>query len=308
MASASLKNRIWQTPLSFDVNLRDFQHASRLFVDNDLDLAPKSKFNFHVVFSIDPSAVSGEYADLLLNTYRNEINMLVKKIDLPKFGIKTDTLNQYNRKKVTQITSEFKPVSLSFHDDGVGVVRKLWESYYSYYYGDPTAAKKWENFDRSAMKNFDMIKSKYGFDNGSKPPFFRNITIYHMYKHEYNSYALINPVITEWNHDTMDYSVGNTLSEHNLVIAYEAVAYGSGHVAPDSPAGFAVEHYDQVKSPIIEPSKTQLPPTMPPINESLILQSIQNAQLQNSKNISLSNTGIKGQINSISSIATPIIL
>ena len=32
--------------------------------------------------------------------HQNEINMLVKTAELPKFQIATETLNQYNRKKL----------------------------------------------------------------------------------------------------------------------------------------------------------------------------------------------------------------
>ena len=78
-------------------NVGDFQHASRLHVDSDLRLAPKQKFLFHVVFNINTNALkSSNFTD----RHKNEINMLVKKCDLPKFTIQTETLNQYNRKKI----------------------------------------------------------------------------------------------------------------------------------------------------------------------------------------------------------------
>jgi hypothetical protein len=176
--------------------------------------------------------------------------MLVKKIDLPKFTLHTETLNQYNRKKIVQVRSELRPVTLSFHDDNEGVARKLWENYYNYYYADMQAAKTESNYSRNAMKNFDFVNTKYGFDNGSSIPFFSKITIYHMAKHKWNSYTLINPVVTEWSHDNLDYSVGGQLAEHNLNISYEAVAYGSGIVEPNTPHGFAVDHYDQTPSSI----------------------------------------------------------
>ena len=33
-------------------NLGDWQHASRLYVDSNMRLAPKSKFNYHVQFVV----------------------------------------------------------------------------------------------------------------------------------------------------------------------------------------------------------------------------------------------------------------
>ena len=35
-------------------NMADWQHASRLYVDNDLRFAPKQKFLYHVYFQLDP--------------------------------------------------------------------------------------------------------------------------------------------------------------------------------------------------------------------------------------------------------------
>jgi hypothetical protein len=56
MSSKSLKNFVadFTNPKG---NLGDFQHAARLFVDDNLRLAPKTKFNFYVVFTIDRAAL-----------------------------------------------------------------------------------------------------------------------------------------------------------------------------------------------------------------------------------------------------------
>jgi len=69
------------TPVQYGVRqpgepvLRDFQHASRLYRESDLRLAPKTKFLYHVVFNINSNALKN-----LGFKYRhqNEINMLVK--------------------------------------------------------------------------------------------------------------------------------------------------------------------------------------------------------------------------------------
>ena len=80
-------------------NLGDFAHASRLFVDADMRLAPKVKFLYHVSFFINMAALKDVGFKM---KHQNEINMLVKRADLPKFTITTETLNQYNRKKIVQ--------------------------------------------------------------------------------------------------------------------------------------------------------------------------------------------------------------
>lgn len=221
-------------------NMADYQHAARLFVDNDMRLAPKSKFNFHVVFSINSAVINSSFSTI----DRNEINMLVKHVDLPQFELSTVTANQYNRKKVIQIKSELKPVTIALHDDNEGVIRRMWESYYGYYYADYNAAKKETNYSRSAMKSSDYIKSGYGLDNKSSIPFFSKITVYQMAKQKWNSFSLINPIISNWKHDQMNYAIGNSLAEHQMTVVYESVAYDTGDIAQDNPSGFGIEHYD----------------------------------------------------------------
>lgn len=227
-------------------NVGDFQHAARLFVDSDLRLAPKQKFLYHVSFNINTNALKSlnfKYQHI------NEINMLVKTAELPKFTVQTETLNQYNRKKVVQVKLDYQPVQIRFHDDNLGVVGQLWQNYFGYYYGDSTAAKIPGSYNRNAMLNSNFIRGRYGLDNNSSIPFFTDITIYQMAKRAYYSYKLINPVITAWNHDSLDYS-SNQPSEQSMTLAYESVVYNTGYVRPGDPPGFAQEHYDKTPSPI----------------------------------------------------------
>ena len=71
------------------IYLRDQQHAARLFVDDQFRLAPKLSFSFHVAFGINPGACKDA---TLLQRHRNEINMLVKSVELPNFTIDVETL------------------------------------------------------------------------------------------------------------------------------------------------------------------------------------------------------------------------
>lgn len=242
MATDSITNAEANGPKG---DLGDYQHASRLFVDENFRLAPKSKFNFHVVFTFNKSILSSPFSD----SNQNEINMLVKKIDLPKFEIQTTVANQYNRKKVIQTKIEFKPINISFHDDGAGVVRRFWENYYGYYFADYKAAKEDARYTRNATKGYSTIKSSYGLDNGSTIPFLDNVTIYHMAHGYTTSYKLINPIISAWNHDSLEYAIGNQLAEHTITLQYESVGYADPiKIAEDTPPGFASEHYDLAPS------------------------------------------------------------
>lgn len=225
--------------------LRDYAHASRLFVSNDLRLAPKNKFLYHVVFNVNTTALkslSFKYK------HQNEINMLVKSAELPKFTLQTETLNQYNRKKVVNVKVDYNPITIRFHDDNLGVVLNLWYNYYHYYYGDTSAADVPGGYNRTAMKNQAFIKPKYGLDNGSVVPFFNGIDIYQLARKAWFKYKLINPVITAWNHDTLD-SSSSQPSEQSMTLAYESVGYETGVISNGRPQGFSQEHYDLTPSP-----------------------------------------------------------
>lgn len=114
-------------------NLGDFQHANKLFVQSNYRLAPKQKFLYHVVFNINP-AIKGKMSFISNNA--SALNMLVKSVDLPKFKVNTEMVQQYNRKKQVHTKIEYEPVSLVFYDDNLGVTTNLWSSYYGYYFAD----------------------------------------------------------------------------------------------------------------------------------------------------------------------------
>jgi hypothetical protein len=229
-----------------NVLMRDQQHAARTFVDNQFRLAPKHKFLFHVAFNINIGALRN--IDLV-QRHRNEINMLVKSCSLPQFSITAETLNQYNRKKNVQTTHKHNPIEINFHDDNMGIINQLWQNYYKYYYADPTSAEDTNAYKRNATKGYTFINNTYGLDNGSLAPFFNYITIYQMARHEYVSYKLHNPIITNWNHNKVDYSQ-NTVHDNQMQLSYEAVSYNVGETTQGDPEGFGLEHYDTTPSPL----------------------------------------------------------
>lgn len=235
---------------------RDPQHAARMFVDDQFRLAPKQQFLFHVAFGINRATLKDAS---LLERHTNEINMLVKKVDLPNFTIKTETLNQYNRKRNIQTTHTYNPISITFHDDNMGLINKMWQNYYHYYYADSSSAKDVGAYNKNATKNFNTVRNTYGLDNQSKLAFFKYIKIYQLARHEYICYQLINPIFSSWNHNSVDYG-GNGPRDFTAQVSYEAVAYTDGSISSGTPEGFAVEHYDKTPSPLTGQPSTSASP------------------------------------------------
>lgn len=284
MSLATFGQQIFKGFTAVD-GLRGYDHASRVFTPNGYELKPRFKFLFHVAFTINSAVIPKIRGAIGLQDIAN-LSLVVKTVDLPKYTIATETLNQYNRKRVIQTKINYDPVNITFHDDGSDLVRNMWYNYYSYYYKDASQAYGATNNNNGSMgaegngtKGFgyngrDIYNqdrmggvNDWGYigeaiDDGTvsssgKPPFFSDIRIFGFdYQHKFAEYILINPLISNWAHDTYDYSQGNGLMQHSMTIAYETVKYKQG--APNKSApGFAnPAHYDTTPSPLARPGTT----------------------------------------------------
>lgn len=271
-------------------NLGDFAHAARLYNDSAFRLAPKTKFLYHVVFNLNPDALAGTS---FKEQHQTTVGLLVKQVDLPKFKISVDLVQQYNRKRAQQTKIDYEPINMTFHDDNLGVTTALWSLYYGYYYADsrhggaagavstgatglggiistvantliPGVGKLFgrpsdtsgssesgvpAGYMRSAIYNSDNTY-RYGLDADQSVPFFTSIQIFQLSKQQYQSFTLVNPIITSWQHESLDNSNGSDPSANKMSIQYEAVIYGQGQVSTGTPTGFAQEFYDRSPSPL----------------------------------------------------------
>jgi len=227
--------------------LSNYRHATRLFVDNDLRLSPKTKFLFYVVFEMENS-IRG--MSLYSDKHADEAGLLVKSAELPKFNFDSVIKNQYNRKKIIYKQINYEPVTISMHDDSNAAVNAMWALYYGYYVGDrhnPDAAYQ-QNQIRPTNTKVDNFR--YGLDNDrTDVNFFKSVTIYTMSRRRFVGYTLVNPKIKSWNHGSMDYSASE-FNDSQMTLEYEAVKYTNGNVSFGTPGNFAELHYDTVPSPL----------------------------------------------------------
>ena len=251
MANA-FTNFLSQT-LTTNTQLKDYQHASRLYVDDYFRLAPKAGFLYYVVFNINRN--NNPIITQFLSKNGPELGLLVKAVDLPKYRIATETVNQYNKKTIVQSKIEYQPVNFTFHDDHNNTTIGMWKSYYNYYfvdgkntsglsipasYGDTKYKKNGATIDESTA---------YGMNNGQTDPFFRSIEIYQLNRKQFTAFILVNPVISDFSHDKLDQTQSKLL-ENNMTVQYETVLYGTGTIKRDSPTGFATIHYDNTPGPL----------------------------------------------------------
>lgn len=266
--------------------LRDFTHASKTFRSNGYALAPKFKFLFHVYFDINTSLIPSAQA-----MGSEKLGLAVKTVQLPKYTFDLATMNQYNRKRVVQTKIKYDPINISFHDDNSNMIRKMWYTYYSYYYKDPSQLDvngkntaglfNDDNGNYGSMYNLNHRNIYDNSNTGSndwgyigetggnqtnlastigatKAPFFKAINIYGFNQHNFVLYRLINPMIESFTHDTYDYAQGNGTMEHQMSVQYETVKYYQGAIDGRNPDKIveqfgSAENYDRNLSPISRP-------------------------------------------------------
>ena len=232
--------------------MKDYRHASRLYVDDNFKLAPKAKFHFHVVFDLDEEVVVKNSQNLAHE--RLELNMLVKACELPKFDMRLEEKIQYNKKIYPSTGIAYAPVNITFHDDHADTVNAFWKKYYEYHIADSVnltqsrrLATKDDYYDKERPVN------RFGKDTSVKrrKPYLRGIQIFVLHKKRFTSYVLANPVIGSFNHDNLDAADGTGILENTMQILYETVLYDAGVIKKGNiPPGFATIHYDNEPSPL----------------------------------------------------------
>jgi len=230
--------------------MKDYRHASRLYLDDNYKLLPKQKFLFHVVFEIDDLASNAR----LNNHEKLELNMLVKSADLPKFDMNLEEKQQYNKKTYIGTKISYAPITITFHDDHADTVNAFWKAYYEYNISDSlTANPTVVGYNtKDNMYDANPNVTQYGMDNiqARKIPMLKSIQIFTLHKQRFTSFTLVNPVIGSWSHDNLDQADGQGIMENNMQIFYETVLYGAGIVNKNDIPGFATIHYDLEPSPL----------------------------------------------------------
>tara|TARA_B110000305_G_C19446013_1_gene644875 strand:+ start:1793 stop:3040 length:1248 start_codon:yes stop_codon:yes gene_type:complete len=254
-------NRNFDNFSNFDTNkgiMGDFTHASNLYRRNNFRLTPKVKFLYHVVIDVNPVALKqlGNSVSSMLN--KREFNILASSADLPSYTVNTETVNQYNRKKVIQTRINYDEVGIEFHDDAAGLTTLLWEAYYRYYYEDGNYADQGTRpraYQTGLYDSEPLNTYRHGFNRqGNSVPFFNSISIHQLHHNNadshHTSFTLVNPILTQWNHDRVDQADGSGTMKNNMRVAYETVLYNRGYTENGNPAGFGDNaHYDRSPSP-----------------------------------------------------------
>ena len=235
--------------LQSEVHLRDARHAHQIYTQNNFAFTPKTKHMYHVRFEANEEV--GNTVTSNVFKFQKELGVLVKNADLPSFRANVENKQQYNRKKNVQTRLDYQDCRITLHDDNIGVTRALLEEYYRYYFVDGNKTTDGINGAYQPRDKYFSKVPSYGMDNNKRNPFFKYITIYQLSRRQWVAYTLVNPLLTAWDHGSVD-SDGSNFNENTISVAYEGVLYTSGTVNPEAPPGFSDESvgYDVTESPL----------------------------------------------------------
>lgn len=223
------------------LNLKDYAHASRLFVGDNYRLSPKTSFLFHAFID------AGTGFDGINPNSNREIGLMVKQADLPRFTADTKTLHAYNRPNIIQTKIRYDPVTLVFHDDNANVVRNFWIRYFKYYFRDSDYSLNQHSlpyvYTNQLITNFGL--SPRGLTN-----YIRSIRLYSLHQKKFTEYIFVNPIIKGMRFGNHNKQTDSDILQAEMTIEYEAVLYSGGTVTFSNPPGFADLHYDYSKSPL----------------------------------------------------------
>jgi hypothetical protein len=156
--------------------------------------------------------------------------LLVSEVQLPKFKITTETVNQYNRKTNVQTKLSYEPISFTFHDDVSNDTTGFWVNYYKYFYQDSRYSSSKLRAGFSDTK-YSSIDNPYGLNpigDRSRPYFLDSIDIFLLNSGIYTKVTIINPVITSWEHDSVSQKESTKTMTNKMSVVYEDVIYSQG--------------------------------------------------------------------------------
>ena len=232
--------------------MKDFRHASRLYIDDNYKLMPKQKFLFHVVITTDETL----FFDGFEHSESHELNMLVKTCDLPRYSMNVTEKNQYNKKVYIGERISYEAINIGFHDDHADTVNAFWKKYYEYHIADPVSMNNDTTIADTKDDYYEGFKNratnKFGMDTPRqrKKPYLKSIEIFLLHKQRFTSMTLVNPSIGSFSHDNVDQAGGGQVLQNSMQVMYETVIYKSGIINKNSVSGFATVHYDHEPSPL----------------------------------------------------------
>jgi hypothetical protein len=186
---------------------------------------PRQKFMFYASFKAGPSLLARNF-----ESWQTGFAFQIAKIDRPKFNMKTETLKQYNRKRVVYTGIEYPDITITLHDTVDDRVLKVWRDYYNWYFGDGRRERPRRSGDASWHSS--VIERQFSIGKGwgfSPPPqlenrFFDELSIYTFYGRKFTRVRMHNPKIVNIEFDTSE-TDSSQFHQISMTIRHEGVEY-----------------------------------------------------------------------------------
>lgn len=175
----------------------------------------------------------------VMNNNAGDANLTfaVKTADRPTINITTQELSQYNKKRVIYTGYKNADMNIDFYDTADQAAQGLWATYSQYYFGDFAQSYSAFNDDiENASSNWLANLGSAGFGytaaNGGQKSFgtqflIKYIELLHFNNGTYDTYTMINPKISTFKLDALDYSSAE-VSTVSMTFQYEAVIISPG--------------------------------------------------------------------------------
>ena len=111
---------------------------------------PRSRFNFAVILTL--VGTDGADKSLFLNK--------ISSVTMPSYSTRTQTLNQYNKKRVVTTGVDYQPVQLTAYDDASGEFEEFLKNYSRFYFGQTLTV------DDEGSFNYDLLNDKFSSVSG----------------------------------------------------------------------------------------------------------------------------------------------
>jgi hypothetical protein len=202
--------------------------AAKIYGQDQLGLSanlavPRNKFQFQVKITYAGGA-NGAETTLELKK--------ISEMQMPSHTMKTQTLNQYNKKRIVQTGIDYTPVTLVAYDTRDAEIERFLIGYNNHYYSSPmsdtstTMADDIINEQFTGKPQFDSTGapttlSGKGFNLTDKRYYITKIEIIRdSSADDKNIIEIYNPIITSIQSDTLNYSESAPV-QYRIDFAYE---------------------------------------------------------------------------------------
>ena len=194
------------------------------------DSAPRFKNQFFVHFQFAQTVVAPNRQLLKDITYK------VISFDAPKFSIDTETLMQYNKRRVVPTKIQFDPCNITWHDDKDALIQDFWKFVYEFYFKDGRG-KDPAQYEMNASTGIVDGKlgatqfqahEHFGYHLAGKEKrhnLFRSISLYLVANEKYTRIDLVNPYMVSFAHDSLSQESHSEHASSQATFVPESVVY-----------------------------------------------------------------------------------